>query len=57
MDMSLSKLHELIMDRDVMKSMGLQRVGLNWVTEMITGDWDCSLLPETTLSVSQVDFS
>ena len=35
MDMSLSKLRELVMDREawVLQSMGLQRVGLDWVTE------------------------
>ena len=36
MDMSLSKLHELVMDRKpgVLQSMGLQRVGHNWATEL-----------------------
>ena len=35
MDMSLSKLHELVMDREaeILQSMGLQRVGHNLVTE------------------------
>ena len=28
-DMSLSKLQELVMDREVLQSMGLQRVGHN----------------------------
>ena len=36
MDMSLSKLRELVVDRklDVMQSMGLQRVGHDWVVEL-----------------------
>ena len=36
MDMSLSKLRELVMDREagVLQSMGLQRVGHDWVTEL-----------------------
>ena len=36
MDMSLSKLRELVMDREacVLQSMGSQRVGHNWVTEL-----------------------
>ena len=35
MDMSLSKLWELVMDRDpgVLQSMGSQRTGHNWATE------------------------
>ena len=35
-DMSLSRLRELVMDREaqVLQSMGLQRVGHNWVTEL-----------------------
>ena len=37
MDMSLSKLWELVMDREacVLQSMGLQRVGHNWVTKLM----------------------
>ena len=35
MDMSLSKLQELVMDREgVLQSMGSQRVGHDWVTEL-----------------------
>ena len=36
MEMSLSKLGELVMDREssVLQSMGLQRVGHDWVTEL-----------------------
>ena len=36
MDMSLSKLSELVKDREAwwLQSMGLQRVGHNWVTEL-----------------------
>ena len=39
MDMSLSKLLELVMDRDAWhgQSVGYQRVGQNWVTELT--DW------------------
>ena len=33
-DMSLSKLQELVMDREVLQSMGLQRVEYNWVIEL-----------------------
>ena len=33
LDMTLSKLQELVMDREL-KSMGLQRVGHNWATEL-----------------------
>ena len=40
MDMSLSKFWELVMDRkpSVLQSMGSQRVGLNWATEL---NWCC----------------
>ena len=36
MDMSLSKLRELVMDREpgVLQFMGLQRVGHDWATEL-----------------------
>ena len=36
MDLSLSKLQELVMDREawLVQSMGLQTVGLNWATEL-----------------------
>ena len=36
MDMGLSKLLELVMDREacVLQSMGLQRVGYDWATEL-----------------------
>ena len=36
MDMSLSKLHELVMDREpgMLQSVGSQRVKHNWVTEL-----------------------
>ena len=36
MDMSLSKLPELVMEREAwrVQSMGLQRVGHDWVTEL-----------------------
>ena len=36
MDMSLSKLQELVMDREVcvLQSMGSQRVGHDWATEV-----------------------
>jgi len=36
MNMSLSKLRELVMDRepDVLQSMGSQRVGRDWATEL-----------------------
>ena len=36
MDMSLSELRELVMNRVVWRAatMGLQRVGLNWVAEL-----------------------
>ena len=36
MDMSLGKLLELVMDREacVLQSMGLQRVGYDWATEL-----------------------
>ena len=39
MDMSLSKLWELVMDREpgVLQSMGSQRVGHDWATELIAG--------------------
>ena len=43
MDMSLSKLQELVMDREpgVLQSMGSQKVGHNWVTEL---NWtECGL--------------
>ena len=36
MDVSLSKLWELVMKPGVLQSMGLQRVGHNWVTELET---------------------
>ena len=34
MDMSLSKLRELVMDREALASMGSQRVRHNWATEL-----------------------
>ena len=34
MEMSLSKLRELVMDRLMLQSMGLQRAGHNWATEV-----------------------
>ena len=45
MDMSLSKLQELVMDRkpSVLQSMGLQRVGQDWVTELNWTDFKCSM--------------
>ena len=33
-DMSLSKLQELVMDREAWQSMGSQRVGHDWATEL-----------------------
>ena len=41
MDMSLSKLQELAMDREigVLLSMGLQRVGHDWATELNWTEW------------------
>ena len=33
MDMSLSKLQEIVKDREVLQSMGLQRAGHNLVTK------------------------
>ena len=33
-DMSLSKLRELVMDREAWQSMGLQRVRHDWMTEL-----------------------
>ena len=41
MDMSLSKLRELVMDREALASMGLQRVRHNWATEL---NWTSILL-------------
>ena len=40
MDMSLSKLQELVMDREVwrLQPMGLQRVEHNWAIEL---NWKC----------------
>ena len=45
MDMSLSKLWELLMDRKpgILQSMGSQRIVHAWVTELTT-DWNCLLL-------------
>ena len=45
MDMSLSKLWELVMDRKpgVLQSMGLQRVGHNWATELNSVSPFCGL--------------
>ena len=42
-DMSLSKFWELVMNRErgVLQSMGLQRVGHNWATELNWTDWLC----------------
>ena len=34
MDMSLSELRELVMDKDMLQSMGLQRVGHDWTIEL-----------------------
>ena len=50
MDMSLSKLRELMMDRKpgVLQSMGSQRVGRNWATELNwkwTGNWYLRAFP------------
>ena len=43
MDMSLSKFQELVMDREagMMQSMGLQRVGHDWTTEL---NWKIKML-------------
>ena len=41
MDTSLSKLRELVMDREVLQSMGSQRVRHNWATEL---NWTDTLL-------------
>ena len=40
MDMSLRKLQELVMDREVLQSMGSQRVRHDWVTEL---NWEASI--------------
>ena len=47
MHMSLSKLRKLVMDRErpgVLQSMGSQRIGHDWVTELT--DWGISLDPK-----------
>ena len=38
MDMSLSKLQELVMDREAWRA-GIQRVGHDWATELNSTDW------------------
>ena len=49
MDMSLSKLWELVMDREAWQSMGSQRVGHDWATEL---NWCCPQAhrPHTSLT-------
>ena len=51
MDMSLSKLWELVMDRctGMLQSMGSQRVGHNWVTELNSGFRESFLEEEKSL--------
>ena len=48
MDMNLSKLRELVMDREAWQSTGLQRVGHDWATEL---NWtnDRKLYPQKSL--------
>jgi len=44
-DMNLSKLQELMMDRDpTIQSMGSQRVGHDWATELNWTNWDAYML-------------
>ena len=38
MDMSLSELRELVMDREALQFMGSQRVGLDLVTDLIISE-------------------
>ena len=48
MDISLSKLWELVMDREagMLQSMGLQRVGHDWATELNRTEWTCEWIDE-----------
>ena len=49
MDMHLSKLQELVMDRDLLQSMGSQRVGHDWATEL---NWTHILDYETVIALT-----
>ena len=51
MDMSLSKLQELVMDRPgMLQSMGLQRVGHDWVTELCLNNQENKMTPSVEVS-------
>ena len=56
MDISLSKLRELVMDREawVLQSMGLQRVGYDWATELNWSDIDCYIITSWELQTKKL---
>ena len=45
MDMSLSKLWEMVKDRDVLQSTGLQRIRQDSVTEQRWSEWTAIVVP------------
>ena len=56
MDVSLSKLRELVMDREawVLQSTGLQRVRYDWATELNWSDIDCYIITSGELQTKKL---
>ena len=53
-NMSLSKLKEMVQDREVLQSTGLQRFGHDWVTEQIKSKMYMFLSQEKKWGLKQI---